>query len=145
MLVVGGCHYPPNYRFIQYPLWASPHGGVFNAPPQFYQDYAEARPSRERPRPKPKRDWAGADDFFREFHGGFFGFEARDSGGPPEPDYPYSVFGLPRSSSDGDVKKAYREAVLQAHPDKGGSAELFGRVREAWDHFVAFCRGHSRV
>jgi len=142
MLVVGGCRYPPNYQFIQYPLWASPHGGVFNAPPQFYQDYAEVQRERQRSsrsRPRPKRD---AEDFFREFQGGgFFGFEARDPDGPPEPDYPYSVFGLPRSSSDDDVKKAYREAVLQAHPDKGGSAELFGRVREAWDHFVSFCRG----
>ena len=59
---------------------------------------------------------------------------------PPEPDYPYSVFGLPRCSSDDDVKRAYREAVLKAHPDKGGDAELFRRVREAWEHFTTFCR-----
>jgi len=38
------------------------------------------------------------------------------------------------------VKRAYREAVLKAHPDKGGDAELFRRVREAWEHFVTFCR-----
>ena len=71
--------------------------------------------------------------------GGFFGFEAREDT-PPEPDYPYSVFGLPRCSSDDDVKRAYREAVLKAHPDKGGDAELFRRVREAWEHFTTFCR-----
>ena len=147
MVVVGGCHYPPDYQFIQYPLWSSPHGGLFHEPPQFYHDYAEAQRQRQRQsqsqsqRSSRSRPADDAEDFFRRFcgGGGFFGFEAREDT-PPEPDYPYSVFGLPRCSSDDDVKRAYREAVLKAHPDNGGDAELFRRVREAWEHFVTFCR-----
>ena len=51
-------------------------------------------------------------------------------------DYPYNVFGLKRSASDDDMKKAYRKAVMKAHPDKGGSNELFRKIREAWEYFT---------
>ena len=50
--------------------------------------------------------------------------------------YPYSVFGLKRSCSDEDMKKAYRKAILNAHPDKGGDAEEFRMYREAWENYV---------
>ena len=76
---------------------------------------------------------------FRKFFHGFFGFdESPDEPEKKDNDYPYSVFGLTKSASDEDVKKAYRKSILKAHPDKGGTAELFRKVREAWDYFSSF-------
>jgi len=74
---------------------------------------------------------------FKNFFRGFFGFDTDDSNKESlDRDYPYNVFGLKRSASDDDVKKAYRKAVLKAHPDKGGSNELFRRIRQAWEYFT---------
>ena len=56
--------------------------------------------------------------------------------GETDDEYPYSVFGLKRSSSDEDMKKAYREAMLKTHPDKGGDVEEFRMYREAWEWHV---------
>jgi len=136
---VSGTWYPRDYEWIQYPLQSFPSGGVFNQPPSFYQDYAKEKQKyrdkfrkaqEEEQREKFRR-------FFERFTHGFFGFDDT----PPEPEldkddeYPYSVFGLKRSASEEDMKKAYRKSVLKAHPDKGGSAELFRKVREAWNYF----------
>ena len=47
------------------------------------------------------------------------------------PDY-YSLLSVPRDASDTDIKKAYRQLALKAHPDKpGGDAELFKAISEA--------------
>jgi len=56
--------------------------------------------------------------------------------GENDDEYPYSVFGLKRSSSDEDMKKAYRDAMLKSHPDKGGDVEEFRMYREAWEWHV---------
>jgi hypothetical protein len=56
--------------------------------------------------------------------------------GETDDEYPYSVFGLKRSSSDEDMKKAYREAMLKSHPDKGGDVQEFRMYREAWEWHV---------
>ena len=37
----------------------------------------------------------------------------------------YDVLDLKRDADDAAVKKAFKKAVLKAHPDKGGSSELF--------------------
>ena len=38
-----------------------------------------------------------------------------------------------RKDADADeIKKAYKKASLKAHPDKGGSTEMFQMVNEAW-------------
>ena len=86
---VGGCLYPAGYRSIAYPLYSSPHGGIWKTLPS---------------------------------------------------DYPYCVFGLKKSSSDEDMKSAYRKSVLKAHPDRGGSNELFRKVRGAWEYFTEYCK-----
>ena len=140
---VGGCWYPANYRFIAYPLSSSPHGGIHKKLPDFYQDYERERRKYEerRRRERDEEQRKKFDEFFRRFmDGGFFGYNEDEPEEKKERDYPYSVFGLKRSASDDDVKKAYRKSVLKAHPDKGGSTELFRKVREAWEHFTNYCK-----
>ena len=34
-----------------------------------------------------------------------------------------------------DMKKAYRSAILKAHPDKGGDADEFRFYQEAWQSY----------
>ena len=135
-IIVGGCRYPANYRWISYPLSSSPHGGIFNRKPKYYQDYEdEIRKQRERQeRYEQEKQDKKANDFFKRFFGFFGGYEEEEK--PKEPDYPYSVFGLKRSASDEDMKRAYRKSVLKSHPDKpGGSNEAFRKVQEAWEYF----------
>ncbi|CAE8597248.1 unnamed protein product, partial [Polarella glacialis] len=45
-----------------------------------------------------------------------------------------------------EVRRAYRDRLLQAHPDKGGDPEVFQRVRRAWELLSAHLRfaGASR-
>jgi DnaJ-domain-containing protein 1 len=103
--------------------------------PSYYQDYEKEIKKRARQRQE-ERDRERDSEFFKKFFGGFFGFNSEEQ--EPEkvnPDYPYNVFGLKKSASNDDIKKAYRKAVLKAHPDRGGSNEAFRRIREAWDYF----------
>ena len=130
-----GCYYPDNYEWIAYPLSSFPHGGVFKNLPDFYQDYERERKQYEeyfrKAREKAEKErWR---EFAKKFAQGFFGLSEEQAGRGVE--YPYCVFGLKRSASDEDMKKAYRKSVLKAHPDKGGTPELFRKVREAWEYF----------
>lgn len=43
------------------------------------------------------------------------------------------ILGLSRKFTGKDVKSAYRKKSLVAHPDKGGSATEFLKVREAYE------------
>eukprot|EP00927_Polykrikos_kofoidii_P010329 TRINITY_DN14367_c0_g1_i1.p1 TRINITY_DN14367_c0_g1~~TRINITY_DN14367_c0_g1_i1.p1 ORF type:complete len:559 (+),score=96.34 TRINITY_DN14367_c0_g1_i1:33-1709(+) len=45
----------------------------------------------------------------------------------------YSVLGVGHGSSDVDIRSAYRRRALETHPDKGGTAEAFRRVVEAFE------------
>jgi len=142
--IVSGCRYSWNHRFISQPLSSSPHGGIFKVLPKFYQDYEEL--IRKLKREKEKQEQENRDkrnnDFFKRFFGGFYGWDSNDLDEPKEkldPDYPYNVFGLKKSASQDDVKKAYRKSVLKTHPDKpGGSNEAFRKIQEAWEHFTSF-------
>ncbi|KAJ1306487.1 hypothetical protein OPQ81_007490 [Rhizoctonia solani] len=44
----------------------------------------------------------------------------------------YKILNVPRDCSDADIKKAYRRESLIHHPDKGGDAEKFKLVGEAY-------------
>jgi len=44
----------------------------------------------------------------------------------------YDVLDVRRDADEGAIKKAYKKAALLAHPDKGGSDQLFQMVNEAF-------------
>lgn len=132
---VGGCYYSKNHKWTAYPFQSFPSGGVYNKKPDYYQDYENHM--RQKRRKREFQEERERSDRFKNFFQGFFGFDQDDSNKEPlDRDYPYSVFGLKRSASDDDMKKAYRKAVLKAHPDKGGSNELFRKIRQAWEYFT---------
>ncbi len=47
---------------------------------------------------------------------------------------PYSILGVDKNSSDGEIKKAYRKLAKQYHPDKGsGNEDKFKEVADAYE------------
>ena len=44
----------------------------------------------------------------------------------------YKVLGVLESSNQDDIKKAYRKLSLKHHPDRGGDAEQFKKINEAY-------------
>ena len=133
-----GCYYS-EYSSLAYPLSSFPSGGVFNKRPDYYHDYEKhVRDRKRQAEEKYEQDRQEQfKNFFRGFYGYDKGFNEDDSNKESlDRDYPYNVFGLKRSASDDDMKKAYRKAVLKAHPDKGGSNELFRKIRQAWEYFT---------
>lgn len=43
----------------------------------------------------------------------------------------YSLLGVDRLASGDEIKRAYRKAALQHHPDKGGDADMFKNIQKA--------------
>ncbi len=50
----------------------------------------------------------------------------------------YQILGLPRDATAVQVKAAYRRLVAEAHPDRGGQAADFIRIRAAYEILSAF-------
>jgi ferredoxin len=48
-------------------------------------------------------------------------------------DSPFDVLDLDRGADEAKIERAYRERVKEAHPDQGGSAAEFRRVRDAYE------------
>ncbi|MFB6197138.1 MAG: J domain-containing protein [Halobacteriaceae archaeon] len=44
----------------------------------------------------------------------------------------YSVLGIDHGATLSDIESAYRDRIKEVHPDQGGSADQFKRVREAY-------------
>lgn len=44
----------------------------------------------------------------------------------------YEVLGVPRDTAKDELKRVYRKLALQHHPDKGGDAEKFKEISEAY-------------
>ena len=47
------------------------------------------------------------------------------------------VLGLKRSSSQEEIKKAFRKKAMETHPDKGGDPAEFRKVREAYECLIS--------
>ena len=45
----------------------------------------------------------------------------------------YSVLGIKENATDEEIKKAFRNQSKKTHPDKGGSAEKFQKVKDAYE------------
>ena len=45
----------------------------------------------------------------------------------------YELLGVDRTCSPSEIKKAYRKLASKHHPDKGGDAEQFKKIQEAYD------------
>jgi DnaJ-class molecular chaperone len=46
---------------------------------------------------------------------------------------PYGVLGVTSGTPDTDIRKAYHKLAREHHPDKGGDAEKFKKVQEAYE------------
>tara|TARA_R110001632_G_scaffold20699_5_gene61608 strand:+ start:1232 stop:1696 length:465 start_codon:yes stop_codon:yes gene_type:complete len=58
-----------------------------------------------------------------------------DDDKPTDMDDDFKVMGLSRSSSEEDLKKAYRKSAIKTHPDKvGGDGSAFKRMKQAYDN-----------
>ena len=49
---------------------------------------------------------------------------------------PYALLGVDAAATLGDVKAAFRKKALEHHPDHGGTADAFMRMKRAYDAIV---------
>jgi len=52
-------------------------------------------------------------------------------------DDPFDVLGVGPDADDAEIDQAYRRRVMETHPDQGGSARAFQRVKDAYETIVA--------
>lgn len=45
----------------------------------------------------------------------------------------YEILGIPKDSSESDIKKAYRKLAKEKHPDMGGDEDEFKQIAEAYE------------
>jgi len=45
----------------------------------------------------------------------------------------YEVLGVSKTASPDEIKKAFRRAAVEHHPDRGGSEEKFKELNEAYE------------
>ena len=58
-------------------------------------------------------------------------------------DDPFEVLGVDPDAGDADIDEAYRRRVMQTHPDQGGSARAFQRVKDAYERILAMENGEA--
>jgi DnaJ-domain-containing protein 1 len=122
-----------------YPCHSFPSGGINPPLPESYQEFDEYMKQKQ----QKEEERYDRDNFFRFFEESY---GQRESPLDPEwedvrdPEYPFSVFGMKRSSSQEDMKKAYHKAVRKTHPDKTGesSEEEFREVQEAYEFYELY-------
>ncbi|MFB6103333.1 MAG: ferredoxin Fer [Haloplanus sp.] len=52
-------------------------------------------------------------------------------------DAPFEVLGVDPDADEADIDQAYRRRVIETHPDQGGSARAFQRVKAAYEAITA--------
>ena len=139
------------YQSIAYPLHQSPHGGIHTPLDESYIEYQRLlderieREYQERMRKQRENQEREFRNFWKRFNPFFddrppppdaFVFMEQDE----DEDYPYCIFGLKRSASDEDMKKAYHKAVRETHPDRTGtdSEDEFREVQEAYEYYTNY-------
>jgi len=45
----------------------------------------------------------------------------------------YDILGVGENATSDEIKKSYRKLAMEHHPDKGGDAEMFKKISEAYD------------
>lgn len=65
--------------------------------------------------------------------GGFGEMPSRGSRGPVDNKRYYELLGVDPNANETELKKAHRKLALKLHPDKGGDAERFKEINEAYD------------
>jgi curved DNA-binding protein len=45
----------------------------------------------------------------------------------------YNTLGIPRNSSEAEIKAAYRKMAMKHHPDRGGNEKAFKEINEAYE------------
>jgi hypothetical protein len=67
----------------------------------------------------------------------FFGMESPDDDDSIDIDDDIKVLGLKKTSSEEDLKKAFRQKARETHPDKvGGNGDCFKRIRKAYENLM---------
>lgn len=66
----------------------------------------------------------------------FTGFKTLPAPGESSGIDPWKVLGIPVGALGDDVTAAYRRLAQTEHPDKGGTAERFNRIKQAHDMIV---------
>ena len=136
------------YESIAYPLFSCPSGGIHSELPEEYkyenyQKYVDERIQRDREKYEQRSRENFREFFKRSDPFGNFGErenpldEEYEEYEEHDEDYPFGVFGLKRSASDEDMKKAYHKAVRDTHPDKTceDTEDEFRFVQEAYEYY----------
>lgn len=82
--------------------------------------------------------FGGGADPFEHFHQGMGGGGGRGRGGGSgrkdvDTTKLYEALGLEKSAGEKEIKKAYRKAAIQHHPDKGGDEAKFKEISAAYE------------
>ena len=57
-------------------------------------------------------------------------------GSPPDTMEYYNLLGVSRDAQDQEIKKAFRKKAMKEHPDRGGDAEKFKKISEAYEVLI---------
>lgn len=74
----------------------------------------------------------GCSEFMSRVFSGFKELPMETAGSPW-----WEVLGIPRSSSQTEIRAAYLEKAKQSHPDRGGTGAEFIRVQKAYEEAIA--------
>lgn len=60
----------------------------------------------------------------------------RGASSPPDTMEYYNLLGISREADDKEIKKAFRKKAMKEHPDRGGDAEKFKKISEAYEVLI---------